>query len=189
MEAKNSIDELCSSVKQHYQEMSQRLQVLEQSGLDQENEDQRGDEKILPIRNTDERLSMFTAGVRDPIGHDLRIPEHDFTEDLASSRVYARPQVWRDSVSSLRTGTHTTSWSILSGLSLAAISNVSVISLLVTIEEVYCPFQYYLSSPANGEAGLPCSPPTQAIGTSHQAPSDPSPHQSAENLTALNTWP
>ena len=70
---------------------------------------------------------------------------HDFEPELKSSRPYRRIELGHsDSVFSLKE-THSTSWSCLSGLSLADISDVSVISLAITLSEVYKP-AYYTTS-------------------------------------------
>jgi len=68
--------------------------------------------------------------------HNLVVRRFDFDDDLANSRVYRRNRK-NDSNSSFATSAHYVhSWSIFSGLSLADISVISVISLPLNSEDI-----------------------------------------------------
>ncbi len=64
----------------------------------------------------------------------------DFSDELQRSRVYRRNQAFRNSViSALTNSVYSLGWSVLSDLSMAGVSNISVINLAVTEGEVFNP--------------------------------------------------
>lgn len=67
---------------------------------------------------------------------------YTFDEDLQASWVYARAAK-RQSSLSLPSATRSIGWSIFSGVSLANVSNVSVISLPITVQEICNGPSYY----------------------------------------------
>lgn len=80
------------------------------------------------------------------------VKEFTFERDLRQSRAYARV-MWRDSLMSLQSSTAPSfGWSCLSGLSLANVSNISVISLPIVATEL-TNAQHY-TSPPNREQAL-----------------------------------
>ena len=143
IEAKDSVDRLCSLVEKHYQEMSQRLLALEQPELEEVYGGQHSDDDTVltpgVYLNPGTRPSSRT---HEPGSRKSLLLKPDFTEDLETSRVYRRLPNWRSSMLSVCTGTRSASWSILSGLSLTDISNISVINLVITTDELYEPTQY-----------------------------------------------
>ena len=71
--------------------------------------------------------------------------EFSFDSDLQDSRIYKRSG-FAASISSLATTrTHTMRWSVLSDLSVADVSNISVIGLRVTIDQISNPSHYNVS--------------------------------------------
>ncbi len=135
-EAKDSVDRLYSLVEKCYQEMSSRVQVLE------EREFLRRDTSTLgPSDNGTESVRTvkgynFAPEASPGAGHDGL--SFDFTPVLQASWVYRRSGAFRSSTYSLSTrDAYSTSWSCLSGLSMADISNISVINLAVSTEEVF----------------------------------------------------
>ena len=64
----------------------------------------------------------------------------DFSEELQRSRVYRRNQAFRKSViSALTKSVHSLGWSFFSDLSMAEVSNISVINLAISEGEVFNP--------------------------------------------------
>ncbi len=63
-----------------------------------------------------------------------------FSDELQKSRVYRRNQAFRNSViSALTNSAYSLRWSVLSDLSMAGVSNISVINLAITEGEVFNP--------------------------------------------------
>ena len=141
IEAKDSVDRLYSLVEKHYQEMSWRLQALEKSDLKDVSGDQCPDDNTIFTRTIDNDPGLRPPSRTCELNNHSSLLQPNFTEDLKTSRVYGRLPNWRSSMPSVCTGARSTSWSMLSGLSLADVSNVSVISLLVTTDELYEPAQ------------------------------------------------
>ena len=116
--------------------MSSRVQALE------EREFLRRDASTLgPFDNGTESVRTingynFAPETSPATAHDSL--SFDFTPALQASWVYRRSGAFRASTYSLSTrDAYSTSWSCLSGLSMADISNISVINLAVSTEEVF----------------------------------------------------
>ena len=87
-------------------------------------------EHTRPLEETSEAIRTETE--------ELQRPNFGFTfdQDLNNSRAYSRA-IKRDSVwSTASSAVHTTSWSCLSGLSLADVSELSVIGLPISAQEL-----------------------------------------------------
>ena len=85
------------------------------------------------IRTCEENIGKSSAETEDLEGPNFRFT---FDQDLNNSRVYARAlkrgSVW----SAVSSAVHTTSWSCLSGLSLADFSELSVLGLPIYAQEL-----------------------------------------------------
>lgn len=134
MEAKDSVDRLYDIVDKHYQAMSSRIHALEMREMQRVS--------CAPsalLRNQD--LSEFTASddsQQNPeydIAAAINGATFDFWEELEQSRVYRKVSAVR--ASTFSTDQCTMTWSCLSGFSLAELSNISVINLVISTEEVY----------------------------------------------------
>ena len=71
--------------------------------------------------------------------------------ELEASRVYRRT-AQRHSISSFPSGFHSAAWSALSGVSLAEISNLSVLSLPISYNELWNPKHYTTAHEAHDPA-------------------------------------
>ncbi|MCJ1438151.1 hypothetical protein MMC27_007538 [Xylographa pallens] len=72
-----------------------------------------------------------------------------FEHDLQASRVYARAALRNSSLSLPSSAVRSVGWSVLSGMSLAEISNISVFSLPIAREELYNSQDYELEEENN----------------------------------------
>ena len=148
------MDRLCTSVDTFYQEILNRLRILEHSHcqqsstmstvLNQQNMD--GVSRNSPMSSSED-----IPASNGPYGPSETAFGYAFDQDLQNSIVYRRI-AFRRSVSSFHSReTHTTTRSILSGLSFADVSQISVIGLAITSEEVYKPLQYVSPATPSGE--------------------------------------
>ena len=141
-DVKNSTDRLASSVNELYQEILSKLRTLEMRQL-----------QTLP--RAPSLLSLNAIDMSPPEQLDpasRQIPDNDnipkshfnftFDADLRASPAYRRLSRRFSEFSLSTRHAHTTRWSILSDLSMANVSNVSVISLAITAGEVYNASQY-----------------------------------------------
>lgn len=85
----------------------------------------------------------------------------DFSDDLQRSRVYKRNQAFRGSIiSALTNSVYSLGWSFFSDLSMAEVSNISVINLVITEEETFNPqrsSQTWSAQPKDGISTGPSS--------------------------------
>ena len=142
-EAKDSVDRLHALVKKCYSEMSSRVQALE----------------AFHKRQDEDTDSLATIHAPRPDFRSLEIMQSglgnfDFSAELQRSRVYRRAQAFRKSViSALTDSAYSLGWSIFSDLSMAEVSNVSVINLVITETEVFNskrPLQTWSAQPNKG---------------------------------------
>ena len=136
-EATDSMDRLHALVERFYEEMSSRVRALEVE--DMENRDNAGlisvddAESITPIRGHRPDVS-FEAAI------DSQTVHFDFLNDLQNSRVYRRNQAFRRStISALTVSLYSMGGSFLSGMSMAEISNISVMNLAIIEGELFNP--------------------------------------------------
>lgn len=134
-EAKDSVDRLHALVEQCYKEMSFRVQALEVLDMRE-----RGNADWMSGRDT-ESLATIHAHPLDLSSEESSGSEpvrFDFSDDLQRSRVYRRNQAFRKSViSALTNSVYSLGWSIFSDLSMAEVSNISVINLGITEGETF----------------------------------------------------
>ena len=78
------------------------------------------------------------------VGHTMSHFSIQIQKELEASRVYQRTAE-RHSTSSLLSGLHSPAWSALSGVSLAEISGLSVISLPISYDELWNPQHYTIA--------------------------------------------
>ena len=133
-EAKDSVDRLHALVESCYKEMSSRVQALEVLNMQQDDADSTSE---------DDTESLATIQAHRPDGSSEDIMESelrhlDFSDELQRSRVYRRNQAFRESViTALTNSVYSLGWSFFSDLSMAAVSDISVINLAVTKGEVF----------------------------------------------------
>ena len=92
----------------------------------------RGDDQSSVTATQSRRNSL--SGASDQL---LASFKRSFDKDLQASRPYIRVSKKRASWSAASSGIHTVGWSCLSGLSLADISQISVINLLISPRELW----------------------------------------------------
>lgn len=113
--------------------MSSRLQALERRRSSQIDMDSsiRRDETELDLVAPSKQPDLNLADI-----HTRRPPTLDYVKDLQKSWVYRRNYALPTSHLSVSTKSrHSTHWSVISGLSMAEVSNISVLNLLVTENE------------------------------------------------------
>ena len=147
-EAKSSVDRLHTLVEHHYQEMTSRVQALKVPDL------QKSDDAIRMLENDTESLATIHAQPpHSSYGEAIEseLARCDFADDLQRSRVYRRNQAFRGSIiSQLTRSVYSLGWSFFSDLSMAEVSNISVIHLAITEGEILNPnrsLQTWLSRP------------------------------------------
>ena len=157
-EAKVSVDRLHALVEKFYKEMSSRVQALEVL-----NTQKRGDAEWMSEDDT-ESLATIHARPPDMISEEPIESEpvrFDFTDDLQKSRVYRRNQAFRESViSAITNSVYSLGWSFFSDVSMAEVSDISVINLAITERETFNPrrsSQTWLAQP--NDDGASTSPP------------------------------
>ena len=135
-ESKVSVDRLHKLVEQCYSEMSSRVQALEHMNLQKNN-------PSWTSKDDTESLTTIRAHLPDLSAEEIieSGPEHfDFLNELHRSRVYKRNQASRTSVfSAITNSVYSLGWSFFSDLSMAEVSNISVMNLAVIEEEVFNP--------------------------------------------------
>lgn len=121
-EARTSVDRLHEIIEYCYGDMSSRITALELS------EQRRLEETSTRSPPEDHTASIFAKGPSTDL---------EFTEALKKSWVYWRNNAFDTSGFSCSSGdTCSMAWSCLSGVSCAAISNISVINLPIMVDEV-----------------------------------------------------
>ncbi|KAL8687293.1 MAG: hypothetical protein Q9218_006493 [Villophora microphyllina] len=144
IEAKNSIDKLHGIIEHCYQGISSRMESLERY------ERQRCDERLELPGSAEYSTSIVTvfpsaneSGLAElPSDSPRDIDSFDFMEDLRRSWVCRRNNALDSSRLSVFSRDHySMSWSCLSGASWAEISDISVISLPITMDELQNPLR------------------------------------------------
>ncbi len=112
------------------------------------------------------------------VGHTMSQFGIQIQKELEASRVYRRTAE-RHSISSFLSGLHSAAWSALSGVSLAEISYLSVLSLPISYDELWNPQHYTIArelhDPAYSSNTSALYPPnTQGVGKgmAQEGPSD-----------------
>ena len=137
-EAKDSVDRLHALVEKCYKDMSSRVQALEVLYLQNDNASQMSEEDTESLETI--RAHQPDARSEDIMEIEIETTEFGFLHELQKSRVYRRNQAFRESViSALTDGVYSLGWSFFSDLSLAEVSNISVINLAITEGEVFNP--------------------------------------------------
>ncbi|KAI9762001.1 MAG: hypothetical protein M1840_001499 [Geoglossum simile] len=135
-QAKSSMDTLCSLVGELIESntnMSNRLRMLESRMSGPQNRSV--DDDFGSIKTTTSRRRLHDS-------RRLSLPRLDFEDALFATRVYENT-LFRNSIESLTSSRpRTAQWSVLSRLSLADISNLSVLSLPLSASELYNPRWY-----------------------------------------------
>ena len=138
-EAQKTVKQLRTVVDKSYQDLSKRLEAMELLQVEQSS-------LLFRLSKINEDS---TSEVK--LSQPWRRPQFTFEKALKKSRVYKRVE-WTESLSSCLTkDSHNTNWSMLSDLSLADVSNISVISLAITVGEVYNSIQYYSDGNAKND--------------------------------------
>lgn len=166
VEARDSVDRLHGIIEQFYKEMSTRVEIMER--LNQPSEDETS--SITTVKAPSASSTMFE--VSSMPSND--IATFDFTETLQKSRVYRRNHALDSSrLSVFSRDSCSMTWSCLSGVSLAEASNVSVIGLPITMDEVHNPLQISQTWSNNYVNSFWLSAPTLKITPQRQAVSGP----------------
>ena len=135
-EAQCSVDRLHTLVEKYYKEITYKVQALEVLNIREDN---------APGMLEDDTESLATIHQHRPDADPEEMMESglghfDFSDELQRSRVYRRNRAFRESViSSLTNSVYSLGWSFLSDSSMAEVSNISVINLVVTEGEVFNP--------------------------------------------------
>ena len=167
MEANKSTKELCRLVQDCYHDMSSRLQALESNGASIRNGSTIIDDddawSVVTVTQDNSNVGPSMENLSHPV-------EFDFVEDLQNSWVYSRNAVFRRPGFSISTSSvRATQWSVLSSLTLADISTISVLDLPITIEEVFNESRSEQTwTNEVMETGLPSQTSTW-VGQSHQS--------------------
>ena len=149
-ETRDSVDRLHGFVERYYKEMSSRVKALEVRNV------QKDDACWISEEDTDSIATIHTTQP-DASSEDIMesgLGHFDFSNELQRSRVYRRNQAFRKSViSALTNSVYSQGWSFFSDLSMAEVSNISVINLAVTKGEVFNPgrsLQTWSAQPNSG---------------------------------------
>ena len=128
---------------------------------------------IRPISRIAENEVLSPPG----FGHNMSHFGIQIQQELEASRVYRRTAA-RHSISSFLSGLNSAAGSALSGVSLAQISDLSVLSLPISYDELWNPHHYTIAreshEPAdfsNTNAGYPLNSQGVGMGT-HECPSE-----------------
>ena len=134
------------------------------------------------VEGIEDNASTDTIEARPHEGiESTQLLRFTFDTELLGSRVYRNVPYGSCTVSLYTRSAHTTSWSVLSGLSMADVSQVSVLNLAIGLEDVYNPSRYidstlavhlarlrfahcrylYSRRPAKGATGEPLDKPVQ----------------------------
>ena len=92
---------------------------------------------IPPEERVETVLATRKRNGKEPEDHQGSSFSFTFDQDLNNSRPYVRAMKRNSMWSIASSAAHTTSWSCLSGLSLAEISDISVIGLPISIQELW----------------------------------------------------
>ena len=136
---RTSIESLNNQMIQNHQETIQRFKDLETRSFRPLHPTI--SKEASSILSTVENDTNSVLTTRSQIDQDTKLQTVDiafgfaFEEDLKRSRVYQR-RGFALTECSLPSGPHTMSWSIISGLSLAQISNLSVLNLPICLQEL-----------------------------------------------------
>ena len=130
------MDRLFTLVESHYREISVRVRALETRDIQQQVSESFYEEDTASIEN----VTGCSSSTDAPIDIAGGAKTFDFTRDLQKSRVYRRTQAFgRSLISSLTGSSCSIGWSFFSDLSMAEISNISVLNLAITEVEVFNP--------------------------------------------------
>ena len=190
-EAKHSVDRLHTLVEHRYQEMTSRVQALKVPDL------QKNDDAIRMLEDDTESFAAIHAQPpHSSYGEavESELARCDFENDLQRSRVYRRNQAFRGSIiSQLSRSVYSLGWSFFSDLSMAEVSNISVIHLAITESEILNPnrsLQTWSSQP-NEKVSIddfyPDGQRTQMYKVARaqaQVTSSPGPHEMVEGEVA-----
>ena len=136
-EAKDSVDRLHALVEQCYKAMSSRVQALNVLDL------QKSGDADWMLGDDTESLATIYAQPQDSSrkeANESELVQFDFADDLQRSRVYRRNQAFCKSViSELTKSVYSLGSSFFSDLSMAEVSNISVINLAITEGEIFNP--------------------------------------------------
>ena len=155
-EARDSMDQLHALVERFYEEMSNRVRALEV--LDIQNQ---GDADMASVDDTGSiaTIRVHPPDVRYEATTNRQTVHFDFLHDLQKSRVYRRTQAFRRSVFSVLTNSvGSVGWSFLTEMSLSEVSNISVINLPITDEEIFNPQRSSQTWSAKPNEGAPTGP-------------------------------
>ncbi|KAI5803148.1 Rho GTPase activation protein [Geopyxis carbonaria] len=125
-----TMQKLVDRFESQEEQLSRRIRALEA----------RDDRTIATTRQ--DRTSVFTAEDETELqivsGSEIQRTQYGFAfeEDLRNSRPYRNPAFSRSGASLLSTEIRTTGWSILSGLSLSDVSNISILALPIYANEI-----------------------------------------------------
>ena len=136
MEAKKSVDRLCVLVDKHYQAISARLRAMAMSDSEKPIPDLR--DQAVDVRDLAVILRVMEDAEDDPADASMPadgISAMDFNQELSKSRVYRKGSASQTSM--VHSDGHTARWSHLSASSLAEVSNISVLDLAVTTNDVH----------------------------------------------------
>ena len=138
--------------------MSSRIQALEV--LD---EQPRSDADRISGDDTESMRTIhaYQPDLSSEKSFESELVPFDFSYDLQRSRVYKRNQAFRESIiSALTNSVYSLGWSFFSDLSMAEVSNISVINLAITEEETFNPqrsLQTWSAQPNDGISTGPSS--------------------------------
>ena len=105
------------------------------------------------------------------VGHTMSQFGIQIQKELEASRVYRRT-AQRHSISSYLSGLHSAAGSALSGVSLAEISNLSVLSLPISYGELWNPQHYTIAREPHDLADSSNTRPGVGMGMAREGPSD-----------------
>lgn len=136
-EAKASVDGLHALIEQCFPKISSRVLPLEAPDFQNS-----GDADRMLDHDTDSLATIQAQSLNpsDESAITSKPVQFDFSDDLQNSRVYRRNQAFRTSViSALTRSAYSLGCSFFSDLSMAEVSNISVINLLITEGEIFNP--------------------------------------------------
>ncbi|MCJ1250936.1 hypothetical protein MMC30_008164 [Trapelia coarctata] len=133
-----SVDGLRNTVNESYSDILTKLEKMEQHQACQ----QSNPSSVFGEAIEDSAITTTIKGVSHEEGGPPQVFRFAFDTDLWGSRVYRKIPYGVSSISLHTRSAHITSWSILSGLSMADMSQVSVLSLAIGLKEVYNPTHY-----------------------------------------------
>ena len=156
-------------MKNCYQEMSTRLHTLESRDMERMScATLTKEDRESPLdTSSEEHLSPDMDGsVRLALQDLNESTGEDFVDVLKRSWVYSRNAAFR--LSTFSSDRHSTTWSCLSEITVSEVSNISVLGLVITVEEVNNPHRQ--SQTWSNELALPIWPLLPSRITSDAAP-------------------